>query len=319
MADVPKVFSLKGKKVFVAGHRGMAGMAITKRLAHEDCEVITTGRDVLDLRNQAAVGDWMAENKPDVVFIAAALVGGILANSTRPAEFLYDNLTIETNLIHSAWKTGVQKLFFLGSSCIYPREAPQPMREESLLTGPLEPTNEWYALAKIAGIKMCQAYRKQYGCDFISAMPTNLYGPGDRYDLVQGHVVAAMIMKVHAAKLRGDATIELWGSGTPMREFLFSDDMADGCIYMIKHYSDVPHLNLGTARETTIRELAEAVAHVADWQGSFTYDLSKPDGPPRKVMDVRRMTNLGWTAQANLEDGLKIAYDWYVANAAPSL
>jgi GDP-L-fucose synthase len=317
MAEPEVLFPLRGRKVFVAGHRGMAGMAITKRLEREDCEIVTAGRDTLDLSNQAAVADWMAENKPDAVFIAAALVGGILANSTRPAEFLHDNLVIETNLIHSAWKTGVKKLFFLGSSCIYPREAPQPMREESLLTGPLEPTNEWYALAKIAGIKMCQAYRKQYGCDFISAMPTNLYGPGDRYNLAHGHVVAAMIMKVHTAKARGDDSVELWGTGLPKREFLFSDDMADGCIFMMKHYSDALHLNIGTGKDTTIRELAETVGQVVGWHGTFSYDTSKPEGPPRKVMDVSRMAALGWTAGTDLKTGLRIAYDWYVKKNLP--
>ena len=317
MAEAPEIFSLKGKRVFVAGHGGMAGMAIAKRLAHEDCEIITVDRGALDLRNQADVNDWMAQNRPDAVFIAAALVGGILANNTRPAEFLYDNLAIETNLIHAAWRNKVKKLCFLGSSCIYPREAPQPMREEYLLTGPLEPTNEWYALAKIAGIKMCQAYRKQHGSDFISAMPTNLYGPGDRYDLAQGHVVAAMIMKVHAAKTSGSNAMELWGSGTPRREFLFSEDMADGCIFIMKHYSDASHLNIGTGKDITIRELAETVGQVAGWEGRFTYDPSKPDGPPRKIMDTSRLSALGWQAKTDLRNGLRIAYDWYLANVLP--
>src|SRR5471032_396712 len=240
MAEAPEIFSLKGKRVFVAGHGGMAGMAIAKRLAHEDCEIITVDRAALDLRNQADVNDWMAQNRPDAVFIAAALVGGILANNTRPAEFLYDNLAIETNLIHAAWRNKVKKLCFLGSSCIYPREAPQPMREEYLLTGPLEPTNEWYALAKIAGIKMCQAYRKQHGSDFISALPTSLYGPGDNFDLDSSHVIPALIRKAHEAKLNGCPEFMVWGTGTPRREFLHVDDCADGLVHLMKTYSGEP-------------------------------------------------------------------------------
>jgi GDP-L-fucose synthase len=309
-------YRLKGKRVWVAGHRGMAGSAIVRRLAAEDCEILTVGRDQVDLRRQEAVEAWMANVRPQAVFVAAATVGGILANSKRPAEFLYDNLAIETNIIHAAWKAGVEKLLFLGSSCIYPRLAPQPMTEEMLLTGPLEPTNEWYAVAKIAGIKLCQAYRRQYGCDFISAMPTNLYGPGDNYDPESSHVAAAMQVKVHRAKEAGAASIEIWGTGTPRREFLYVDDLADALVFMMKRYSDEPHLNVGTGSDITIRELAEQVAKVAGWKGAFVYDRSKPDGMPRKVMDVSKLAALGWKAQTPFEEGMRRAYAWYVAHAA---
>jgi GDP-L-fucose synthase len=309
-------FELEGRRVLVAGHRGMAGSAIVRRLHNEKCEILTVDRNDLDMRRQAEVEEWVAAARPDALFLAAAKVGGILANTTRPAEFLYDNLAIETNVIHAAWRTGVKKLLFLGSSCIYPREAPQPLKEEALLTGPLEPTNEAYAVAKVAGIKMCQAYRRQYGCDFISAMPTNLYGPGDRYDLESGHVVAALIMKIHAAKKAGDRSVVLWGTGTPRREFLFTEDLADGLIFMMKRYSGDAHLNLGTGRDLTIRELAEAIARAADWSGEFVHDRSKPDGMPRKVLDVGRMAALGWTARTSFVEGIQAAYDWYVCNRA---
>jgi GDP-L-fucose synthase len=316
MTDGP-AFSLRGKRVLVAGHTGMAGSAIVRRLAREECEILTVGHDALDMTRQQDTEDWLAQAKPEAMFVAAAKVGGILANSTRPAEFLYENLAIETNLIHAAWKVGVKKLMFLGSSCIYPRLAPQPMTEEALLSGPLEPTNEGYAIAKIAGIRMCQYYRRQYGCDFISAMPTNLYGPGDRYDAVNGHVAAAMIMKVHAAKTNGDKAVAIWGSGTPRREFLFSEDLADGLVFMMKTYSGEVHLNLGTGHDISIRAFAEAVAQTVGWSGEFVYDREKPDGMPRKVMDVSRLAGLGWTAPTALADGLKRAYDWYVGNIAP--
>ena len=258
----------------------------------------------------------MARHKPQVVFMAAATVGGILANSTRPAEFLYDNLAIETNVIHAAYKTGVEKLLFLGSSCIYPRLAPQPMTEEQLLTGPLEPTNEWYAVAKIAGIKLCQAYRRQYGCDFISAMPTNLFGPGDNYDLQQGHVAAAMIAKVHRAKMENSPTIEIWGTGRPRREFLYVDDLADALVFMMRYYSDEGFLNVGTGKDISISEVAELVAKVAGWKGSFVHDTTKPDGMPRKVMNIEKIRGLGWTAQTELEDGFAKAYQWYADRIA---
>jgi GDP-L-fucose synthase len=309
-------FDLTGRRVWVAGHRGMAGSAIARRLAREDCELVTATRSELDLLRQADVEAWMAAKKIDVVFLAAATVGGILANSTRPAEFLYENLVIETNIIHAARSTGVKKLLFLGSSCIYPRMAEQPMREESLMTGALEPTNEWYAIAKIAGIKLCQAYRRQYGCDFVSVMPTNLYGPGDNYDAEGGHVVAALIMKIHAAKIANSPTVELWGSGTPKREFLFSGDLADACVFVMKNYSGEMFLNVGTGKEMTILELAQSIARIVGWEGTFKFDTSKPDGMPRKVLDVSRMRALGWSATTEFEVGMKSAYEWYVANRA---
>jgi len=309
-------FELAGKRVWVAGHRGMAGGAIARRLEREQCEIVTATRSELDLLRQEDVHRWVKEQRIDAVFVAAATVGGILANSTRPAEFLYDNLVMETNIIHAAREAGVQKLLFLGSSCIYPRMAEQPMREEALLTGALEPTNEWYAIAKIAGIKLCQAFRRQYGCDFVSVMPTNLYGPGDRYDVRAGHVVAALIMKIHAAKVAGSATVELWGSGTPRREFLYSEDLADACVFVMKNYSDELFLNVGTGKDMTIMELAESIAKAAGWKGTFTFDRSKPDGMPRKVMDVSRLTALGWTAPTDFETGMKAAYQWYVENVA---
>ena len=310
------MFELRGKRIWVAGHRGMAGSAIVRRLAREDCEVISAARSELDLQRQTDVREWMADKKPDGVFHAAATVGGILANSTRPADFLYENLVMATNVIQAAKETGVKKLLFLGSSCIYPRLAPQPMREEDLLTGALEPTNEWYAVAKIAGIKLCQAYRRQFGCDFVSVMPTNLYGPGDRYDPREGHVVAALIMKIYAAKVENSATVELWGSGTPRREFLSADDLADACVFVMKNYSGEMFLNVGTGRDMTILELAQSIAEVVGWHGSFTFDRSKPDGMPRKVMDVSRLRDLGWSAPTDFKTGLQEAYRWYVANVA---
>jgi len=309
-------FDLTGKRVWVAGHNGMAGSAIVRRLKREDCEIVSVDRSELDLLRQAEVSEWLTAGKVDAVFLAAARVGGIVANATRPAEFLYENLAIETNVIRAAYEARVTKLLFLGSSCIYPRMAAQPMREESLLTGELEPTNEWYAVAKIAGIKLCQAFRRQYGCDFVSVMPTNLYGPGDRYDAESSHVVAALIMKIHAAKAAGRPTVELWGSGTPRREFLFTQDLADACVFVMKHYSGEMFLNVGTGRDMTILELAQSIAKVAGWTGTFTFDRSKPDGTPRKVMDVSRLRAMGWTASTDFETGLVQAYDWYVANVA---
>jgi GDP-L-fucose synthase len=309
-------YDLTGKRVWVAGHRGMAGSAIVRRLAGEGCQILTVSRQQVDLRRQAEVEAWMEANRPQAVFIAAAKVGGILANATQPADFLYDNLAIETNIIHAAWRAGVEKLLFLGSSCIYPRLAPQPMTEDQLLTGPLEPTNEWYAVAKIAGIKLCQAYRKQHGCDFVSAMPTNLYGPGDNYDLQTGHVAAALQVKVHRAVTAGAPSIELWGTGSPRREFLHVDDLADGLVFLMRHYSAAEHINVGTGEDITIRELAELVARAADYRGTFVYDTSKPDGTPRKVMDVSRLAALGWRARTPLEEGFRQAYRWYVAHQA---
>jgi GDP-L-fucose synthase len=309
-------FDLAGKRVWVAGHSGMAGSAILRRLVRENCEMITATHAELDLRQQVDVNRWMAEKSLDAVFMAAATVGGILANSTRAAEFLYDNLVIAANVIEAARQTGVKKLLFLGSSCIYPRLAPQPMREEMLLTGPLEPTNEWYAIAKIAGIKLCEAYRRQYSCDFVSVMPTNLYGPGDRYDAKGGHVVAALIMKIHAAKAANSPTVELWGTGTPKREFLFSEDLADACVFVMKNYSGNTFLNVGTGCEMTILELAKSIARVVGWKGTFTFDRTKPDGMPRKVMDVSRLAEMGWTARTDFETGMRETYRWYTENVA---
>ena len=309
-------YSLAGKRVWVAGHRGMAGSAIARRLATEGCEVLTVGRSEVDLRRQADVENWVAARKPQAVFLAAAKVGGILANDTHPAEFLYENLAIETNVIHAAYKAGVEKLLFLSSSCVYPRMAPQPMKEEALLTGPLEPTNEWYAVAKIAGMKLCQAYRRQYGCDFIAAMPTNLYGPGDNYDPASSHVAAAMQVKVHEAKERGAESLQIWGSGTPKREFLYVDELADAVVFLMKNYSGEQHVNVGTGSDMSIRELAELIAEVAGWRGRFDYDRSKPDGMPRKVMDVSRLKALGWSARISPKDGFRMAYDWYVRHAS---
>ncbi len=286
-------FGLTGKRLWVAGHRGMVGAAIVRRLAHEDCEILTVGRDTVDLRRQAETEDWMAEARPDAVFLAAATVGGIVANDTRPAEFIYDNLAIETNVIEAARRTGVKKLLLLGSSCIYPRLAEQPMAENALLTGALEPTNQWYALAKIAGIKLCQAYRRQYGLDFISAMPTNLYGPGDNFELESSHVVPALLRKTHEAKASGANSIEIWGSGTPRREFLYVDDCADALVHLMKVYSGEVHVNIGVGSDLTIRELAESIAKVVGFTGSFHYDTRKPDGTPRKLLDVSRLTALG--------------------------
>jgi GDP-L-fucose synthase len=294
----------------------MAGSAIARRLGSENCEIVVATHSELDLLRQTEVEAWMADRKIDAVFLAAATVGGIMANSTRPAEFLYDNIAIASNVIHAAWRTGVKKLLFLGSSCIFPRMADQPMKEEALLTGPLEPTNEWYAIAKIAGIKLCQAFRRQYGCDFVSVMPTNLYGPGDRYDAEGGHVVAALIMKVHAAKVANSPVVTIWGSGTPRREFLFSEDLGDACIFVMKNYSSEMFLNVGTGHDMTILELAQGIAKVIGWQGRFTFDTSKPDGMPRKVMDVSRLAALGWSAETDFESGMKQAYEWYEAHVA---
>ena len=309
-------FDLTGKRVWVAGHRGMVGAACVRRLASEDCEILIATREEADLRRQEETEEWVRMAKPDVVIVAAATVGGILANSTRPAEFLYDNLAIETNLIEAARKAGIAKLLFLGSSCIYPKLAEQPMREDALLTGPLEPTNEWYAIAKIAGIKLCQAYRRQHGCDFISAMPTNLYGPGDNFDLQSSHVVPALIRKIDAAKQTGADSVEIWGSGKPKREFLHVDDLADALVHLLKHYSGESHINVGTGSDVTIAELAETISRVIDWRGRFVYDASKPDGTPRKLLDVSLLASLGWRARTDLETGLRDAYAWYKAHRA---
>lgn len=311
-----ELFSLAGKRVWVAGHRGMVGSALVRRLETEDCEVVTVGRATVDLTRQAEVEAWMADTKPDAVFLAAAKVGGILANATYAADFIYDNLMIETNIIHGAHRTGVQKLMFLGSSCIYPKLADQPMCEDALLTGPLEPTNQWYAVAKIAGIKLCQAYREQHGCDFISAMPTNLYGPGDNFDLASSHVAAALMMKIHQAKTAGADSVEIWGTGAPLREFLHVDDLADALVFLMTRYSDADHINVGSGVEITIKDLAHLLARVIGYDGGFHFDASKPDGTPRKLMDSSRLAALGWSAARPPETGFADAYAWYVMNAA---
>ncbi|MBT9290285.1 GDP-L-fucose synthase [Prosthecodimorpha staleyi] len=305
-------YSLAGKRVWVAGHRGMVGSAIVRRLGSEDCTVLTVDRAEADLRDQAAIRAWMDKARPDAVFLAAAKVGGILANDSYPADFLYDNLMIEANVIEAAHRIGVEKLLFLGSSCIYPKFAAQPIAEDALLTGSLEPTNEWYAIAKIAGIKLAQAYRRQHGCDFISAMPTNLYGPGDNFDLASSHVMPALIRKTHEAKQRGDAEIVVWGTGTPRREFLHVDDCADACVHLMKSYSDAGHVNVGSGTDVTIAELAALVARVVGFGGAVRYDTSKPDGTPRKLMDGRRLAGTGWRARIGLEDGIRSAYGWFL-------
>jgi len=315
MTDHP-TFDLAGKRIWVAGHNGMVGSAIVRRLAREDCTLLKVDHRALDLTRQADVEAWMVRERPDAVFVAAAVVGGILANDTHPAEFLTDNLQIQTNIIATAHKIDVKKLLFLGSSCIYPRMAPQPLREDSLLTGPLEPTNQWYAVAKIAGIKQCQAYRRAYGRDFISAMPTNLYGPGDNFDLQSSHVLPALMVKAHQAKRDGLRELTLWGSGTPRREFLHVDDLADACIFLMKNYSEESHINVGSGSDLTIRELAEMVAEVVGFSGTFVYDATKPDGTPRKLMDCSRLTNAGWRPSIGLRDGIASAYDWYKKNVA---
>ncbi|MDE1901931.1 MAG: GDP-L-fucose synthase [Alphaproteobacteria bacterium] len=307
---------MKGKRIWVAGHRGMAGSAVVRRLAREDCDILTVSRADLDLRRQTDVETWVMDRKPDMVVLAAARVGGIAANAAQPADFIYDNLAIQTNVIHAAHLAGVKKLLFLGSSCIYPRLAAQPMREDALLTGALEPTNEWYAVAKIAGLKQCQAYRRQYGDDYIAAMPTNLFGAGDNYDPQSSHVVAALIRKAHRAKQEGAPVMEIWGTGAPLREFLFVDDLADGLVFLLKNYSGEQHVNIGSGVEHSIRQLAEAVAQTVGFTGTFAFDASKPDGTPRKLMDSRFINAMGWHAQTALADGLRAAYQWFLENCA---
>jgi GDP-L-fucose synthase len=313
---MPGAYALTGKRVWVAGHRGMVGGAIVRRLATEGCTILTATRRELDLTRQADVEAWMRAHKPEAIFMAAAVVGGIVANDTRPAEFLTENLQIQTNIIKGAHDIGAEKLLFLGSSCIYPRLAPQPMNEDVLLTGPLEPTNQWYAIAKIAGLKQCQAYRRAYGRDFISVMPTNLYGPGDNFDLTSSHVLPALMAKAHAAKVTGKASLTLWGTGTPRREFLHVDDLADACVFLMKTYSDENLVNIGVGEDVTIRELAEIIADVVGFKGSFAFDTSKPDGTPRKLLDVGRLNGLGWKAKTGLREGIASTYDWYRNNVA---
>ncbi|PWE77555.1 GDP-L-fucose synthase [Bradyrhizobium sp. SUTN9-2] len=311
MASTP--FELKGKTVFVAGHRGMVGSAIVRRLVREEVKLVTVDRREVDLCNQAQVFDWFARARPQVTFLAAAKVGGIVANNTLRAEFIYDNIAIAANVIQAAQMNSSEKLMFLGSSCIYPKLAPQPLREDTMLTGPLEPTNEPYAIAKIAGIKMAEAYRSQYGCDFISVMPTNLYGPGDNYHPEYSHVVAALIRRFHEAKLSGAANVVVWGTGTPRREFLYVDDMADACVHLMKVHSSSDLVNIGTGEDISIAEFANVVARTVGYTGAISYDTSRPDGTPRKLLDVSRLAALGWRARTSLEDGIALAYRAYLS------
>jgi GDP-L-fucose synthase len=313
MASTP--FELKGKTVFVAGHRGMVGGALVRRLQQESVELLTVGRSEVDLRDQAAVNRWFAKTRPQAVFLAAAKVGGIHANNTLRGEFIYENLIIATNIIHAAHVNGAEKLMFLGSSCIYPKLAPQPLREDSLLTGLLESTNEPYAIAKIAGIKMVDAYRSQYGSDFINVMPTNLYGPGDNYHPEYSHVVAALIRRFHEAKVSGTANVVVWGTGMPRREFMYVDDLADACVHLMKTYSDTELVNIGTGEDITIAEFARVVAATVGYNGEISFDPSKPDGTPRKLLDVGRLAKLGWRARTSLEDGIRLAYQAYLREA----
>lgn len=308
-------FSLSGKRIWVAGHRGMVGGAVSRRLASEDCEVLEAGREVVDLENQPAVLDWMKAARPDVVVVAAAKVGGIQANNTAPVDFLENNLCIQTNIFKAAHACDVQRLLFLGSSCIYPKFAEQPICEDSLLSGPLEATNEWYAIAKIAGIKLCQAYRKQYGRDWISAMPTNLYGPGDNYDLETSHVLPALLRKFHEAKVSGAKEVVLWGSGTPLREFLHCSDLADALVFLLKNYSEYDHINVGSGCEVSIRGLSETIAKVIGYEAELLFDSSKPDGTPRKLMDSSRLHKLGWNNARSLDDGIRSTYQHWLKTA----
>lgn len=302
---------INGKKVFVAGHKGMVGSAILRKLEGYDCEVLTASKQELDLRDQSQVRDWVCDQKPDLVFLAAAKVGGIHANDTYPGEFLYDNLMIQSNLIHAAKECNVKKLLFLGSSCIYPKFAEQPIPEEALLTGSLEPTNQWYAIAKIAGLKMCQAYRREYGCNFISAMPSNLYGIGDNFDLENSHVIPALIRKFHEAKEENHGEVVVWGSGKPLREFLYVDDLAEALIFLMENYSEEETINVGSGEDLTITDLATKVAVSVGFHNHIRFDPTKPDGTPRKLLDISRIKELGWESRTSIEEGLNITYQWF--------
>ena len=310
------MYTLRNKRVWVAGHRGLVGAALVRRLERENCLVQTVSHASLDLRAAPAVNRWMREARPQAIFLAAARVGGIHANDTQPASFLYDNLTIAANVIEAAHRYNVERLLFLGSSCIYPRLAPQPITEDALLTGPLEPTNEWYAIAKIAGIKLCQAYRREHGCDFISAMPTNLYGPGDNFDPMTSHVAAALMLKAHRAKLADAPTLTVWGSGRPLRELLYVDDAADGLVFLMQRYNEDEPINLGSGQELSIADLARLVCRVVGFRGSLVFDPDKPDGTPRKVLDLARLERMGWHAQTSLEEGLARTYRWFLTHRA---
>ena len=304
----PPLFDLREKRVYVAGHKGMVGAAIVRRLAVEGCELVTADRQTLDLTDQTATERWLAQTKPDAVFLAAGHVGGIHANASFPADFIVDNLAIGLNVIRGSFKAGVRKLLALGSSCIYPKLAPQPISENALLTGPLEPTNEWYAIAKIAAIKLCDAYRKQHGADFISVMPTNLYGPGDNYHPENSHVPAALIRRFHEGKLTGAPTVTVWGTGAPRREFLYSDDLADACVFVMKYYSGAGFINIGVGEDVPIARFAQLVSDIVGYQGKIIFDTSRPDGSPQKLLDVSRIRELGWSPQMGLREGLLKAY-----------
>jgi GDP-L-fucose synthase len=308
----------RNSRIFVTGHRGLVGSAIVRRLSAEGLHPLTATRQELDLRDQSAVNHWFEANRPDYVYLVAGTVGGIMANSTRPAEFIYDNMMIHATCVHAAHVHGVKKLLYLGSSCIYPREAAQPMTEEALLTGPLEATNEPYALAKIAGIRLCRAYRDQYGCNFISAMPTNLYGPNDNFDLTSSHVLPALMRKFHDAKVEGRNDVSIWGSGTPRREFLHVDDLADACVYLMRHYNESGHINIGTGEDVTIRELAEMLRTAIHPAAALQFDSSKPDGTPRKLLDVSRLHALGWKHRIELRQGVESTYRWFLEHRAPT-
>jgi GDP-L-fucose synthase len=312
------MYPLTGKRIWVAGHNGLVGSAIVRRLKTEPCTIVTAGRGKVDLCDQAATEHWMERNKPDAIVLAAAKVGGILANDTYPVDFLYDNLMIQSNVLNAAKRIGTEKLLFLGSSCIYPKLAEQPIREDSLLTGPLEPTNEWYALAKIAGVKLCQAYRRQYGCDFISAMPTNLYGVGDNFDLKSSHVLPALMSKIHTAKVERKEKVEVWGTGRPLREFLHVDDLADACVFLLQNYSEPATINIGSGHEISIGELAALIASVVGYEGTFAFDTSKPDGTPRKLLDSSRLHAMGWKAGIPLRTGIAGVYEWYLRHVPVS-
>jgi GDP-L-fucose synthase len=307
------LYNLEGRRVYVAGHHGMAGSAIVRRLAGEDCTILFADRKTLDLTDQRQTEAWLAENRPDVVFLAAGHVGGIYANDRYPADFITNNLAIGLNVIRGSFRAGVKKLLALGSSCIYPKLASQPMSEDALLTGALEPTNEWYAIAKIAAIKLCEAYRKQHGADFVSVMPTNLYGLGDNYHPDNSHVPAALIRRFHEAKVADAPTVSVWGTGTPRREFLSADDLADACVFVMEHYSDVGFLNVGTGKDITIAEFAEAVRDIVGYKGKITFDTSRPDGPPQKLLNISKIKKLGWSPKISLRDGLAKAYDDFLA------
>ena len=310
----PLLYDLRGKRVWVAGSTGMVGSAIVRRLGDIDCEVLTTTRNDIDLTRQAETEDWIAAARPQAIFLAAAKVGGIHANDHFPADFLYENLSIASNIVRGAHAVGVEKLLYLGSSCIYPRLADQPMVEDALLTGALEPTNQWYAVAKIAGLKMCQAYRRQYSVDYISAMPTNLYGPNDNFHPENSHVLAALMLKAHRARAENQPTMQVWGSGRPKREFMYVDDLADALVFLMERYSEETHINVGTGTDVSIRDAAETTARVVGYSGRLAFDASKPDGAPRKLLDIGKLAARGWKANTSLEEGLRRTYAWFAAN-----